>query len=83
MQNSGAARRENAKSCLGMELKRNSPAVITRMPVIQYSRELDDGTRSRGVLDTPQEPVIGLAEGETRWRDMTEACGKPQSGLYD
>jgi hypothetical protein len=27
--------------------------------------------RSRGVLDTPQEPVIGLAEGETRWRGMT------------
>jgi hypothetical protein len=26
---------------------------------------------SRGVLDTPLEPVIGLAEGETRWRGMT------------
>ena len=26
---------------------------------------------SRGVLDTPLEPVIGLAEGETRWRRMT------------
>src|SRR5258705_6314089 len=26
---------------------------------------------SRGVLDTPPEPVIGLAEGETRWRSMT------------
>jgi hypothetical protein len=24
-----------------------------------------------GVLDTPLEPVIGLAEGETRWRGMT------------
>ncbi len=24
-----------------------------------------------GVLDTPMEPVIGLAEGETRWRSMT------------
>jgi hypothetical protein len=27
--------------------------------------------RGRGVLDTPPEPVIGLAEGETRWRGMT------------
>ena len=27
-------------------------------------------SRSRGVLDTPLEPVIGLAEGETRWRGM-------------
>jgi hypothetical protein len=28
-------------------------------------------SRSRGVLDIPLEPVIGLAEGETRWRGMT------------
>jgi hypothetical protein len=27
--------------------------------------------KSCGVLDTPLEPVIGLAEGETRWRSMT------------
>ena len=26
---------------------------------------------SRGVLDPPPEPVIELAEGETRWRGMT------------
>jgi hypothetical protein len=25
----------------------------------------------RGTLDTPLEPVIGLAGGETRWRRMT------------
>jgi len=24
-----------------------------------------------GILDHPQEPVIGLAKGETRWRMMT------------
>ena len=30
--------------------------------------------KSRGLLDTPQEPVIGLAEGETRWRGMTTVC---------
>src|SRR5260370_23116051 len=28
-------------------------------------------SRGRGVLDTPLEPVIGLAEGETWWRGMT------------
>jgi hypothetical protein len=28
-------------------------------------------SKGRGVLDTPLEPVIGLAEGETRWRGMT------------
>jgi hypothetical protein len=28
-------------------------------------------SKSRSVLDTPLEPVIGLAEGETRWRGMT------------
>jgi hypothetical protein len=39
--------------------------------MIQYSRDIDNQPRSRGVLDTPLEPVIGLAEGETRWRGMT------------
>jgi len=28
-------------------------------------------SKGRGVLDAPLEPVIGLAEGETRWRGMT------------
>ena len=28
-------------------------------------------SKSRGVLDTPLEPVIGLAGGETRWRGTT------------
>src|SRR6476469_4203491 len=28
-------------------------------------------SRSRSVLDTPLEPVIGLTEGETRWQGMT------------
>src|SRR6266852_5223582 len=31
-------------------------------------------SKGRGVLDTPLEPVIGLAEGETRWRGMTAYC---------
>jgi len=30
--------------------------------------------KGRGVLDTPLEPVIGLAGGETRWRSMTAEC---------
>jgi hypothetical protein len=28
-------------------------------------------SKGSGVLDTPLEPVIGLAEGEIRWRGMT------------
>jgi hypothetical protein len=32
-------------------------------------------SKSRGVLNTPLEPVIGLAEGETRWRGMTVSFG--------
>jgi hypothetical protein len=36
--------------------------------MIQYSRALVMKLRSRGVLDTRLEPVIGLAAGETRWR---------------
>src|SRR5216684_1058429 len=32
-------------------------------------------SKGRGVLDTPLEPVIGLAEGETRWRSMTMVGG--------
>lgn len=52
--------------------------VITRLVlncalgrVIQYSAALAIEPRSRCVLDAPLEPVIGLAEGETRWRGMT------------
>ncbi len=32
-------------------------------------------SRSHSVLDTPLEPVIGLAKGETRWRGMTTNVG--------
>ena len=45
------------------------------MRVIQYSETPVIESRGRGVLDTPQEPVIGRAEGETRWRGMTETTG--------
>jgi hypothetical protein len=42
---------------------------------IQYSRALVMEMKGCGVLDTPLEPVIGLAEGETRWRSMTDYGG--------
>jgi len=40
----------------------------------QYSGAFVIAPKGRGVLDPPQEPVIGLAEGKSRWRGMT-ACG--------
>jgi hypothetical protein len=43
--------------------------VIARLDrATQYYAALAKESRSRGVLDTPLEPVIGLAKGETRWR---------------
>src|SRR6266403_2753090 len=42
-----------------------------RKRAIQYSEASAMEPKSCGVLDTPLEPVIGLAEGETRWRSMT------------
>ena len=52
------------------------PAVIARLagrPSIPETSAIEP--KGRGVLDTPLEPVIGLAEGETRWRGMTACCG--------
>jgi len=34
-------------------------------------RDFSARHRRPGILDRPLEPVIGLAEGETRWRAMT------------
>jgi hypothetical protein len=42
-----------------------------RKRAIQYSEASMVESTGRGVLDAPLEPVIGLAEGETRWRSMT------------
>jgi hypothetical protein len=42
-----------------------------RKRAIQYSETSVTEPKRRGVLDTPLEPVIGLAGGETRWRGMT------------
>jgi len=70
MHNSGASRREIAK------LRRQySSCHHPRRRVIQYSGTPVMESKGRGVLDTPLEPVIGLAEGETRWRGMTTSCG--------
>src|SRR5579863_10484950 len=35
------------------------------------TRNRQDATNRHGVLDAPPESVVGLAEGETRWRGMT------------
>jgi len=35
-------------------------------------RRLGSSLAASGTLDHPPEPVVGLAEGETRWRVMTE-----------
>jgi hypothetical protein len=45
------------------------PDVVVRDDPVFQRRQLEP--RGRGVLDSPPEPVIGLAEGETRWRGMT------------
>jgi uncharacterized protein (TIGR02058 family) len=59
-------------------LRAGAPRLRCRHPrkrVIQYPETSAMESRSHGVLDTPLEPVIGLAEGETRWRGMTAVCG--------
>jgi hypothetical protein len=38
---------------------------------IQYAEASRWITAVSGMRDRPPEPVIGLAEGETRWRAMT------------
>ena len=47
-----------------------------RKRVIQYSEASVIDPKGHGVLDIPLEPVIGLAEGETRWRGMTANIGE-------
>ena len=48
---------------------------------IQYSETSVIESKSCGVLDTPLEPVIGLAEGETRWRSMTVIASSDLSAV--
>ena len=42
---------------------------------IQYTAATRSITGVSGILDHPLEPVVGLAEGETRWRMMTAGNG--------
>jgi hypothetical protein len=61
----------------GLAVRRTASLSLAYDRAIQYSRDADKESRGRSVLDTPQEPVIGIAEGETRWRgltDLREAC---------
>jgi hypothetical protein len=59
----------------GIAVRRTASLPLAYDRAIQCSRDGDKESRGRGVLDTPQEPVIGLAEGETRWRGMTAVRG--------
>src|SRR5258707_9260417 len=71
MQDSDALRRGIAEVYLrntnAPHLRSSSPG-LTGRPSIPETPGME--SRSRGVLDTPLEPVVGLAEGETRWRAM-------------
>jgi hypothetical protein len=51
-----------------MHIRLSSPG-LTGRPGIPGTAVIE--AISRGVLDAPPEPVIGLAKGETRWRGMT------------
>src|ERR1700704_3601232 len=45
-------------------------------PVFRNGRDLQN---RHGILDAPPEPVVGLAEGETRWRGLTISIRKSAS----
>jgi hypothetical protein len=62
--------RSVSREC-GVVSRRHRP----RRRPIQYPEASMMETICRGVPDTPPEPVIGLAEGETRWRNMTIFLG--------
>jgi hypothetical protein len=47
---------------------------VARLWIRARYLKIEMETRGRGVLDSPLEPVIALAEGETRWRGMTVEC---------
>jgi hypothetical protein len=52
-------------------VRRPHNAVIPRACGASTPWPLDSIISVSGILDRPLEPVIGLAEGETRWRAMT------------
>jgi hypothetical protein len=57
-------------------VSRNEPKGPVHPPTTDIRRwrlKLPNQSRIRGALHHPLEPVIGLAEGETRWR-VTTVC---------
>ena len=59
-------------------MQRRCPTIsrhTPRMGGIQYAAASRFDLDVYGILDRPLEPVIGLAEGETRWRAMTVGGG--------
>jgi hypothetical protein len=60
-----------------MQAEKGAPgtAVIPAKAGIQSSLAYDDFLERHGLRDHPLEPVIGLAEGETRWRMKTSELG--------
>src|SRR3984885_1385283 len=54
-----------------------------RRRTIQYAVTFRLNRRRRRLLDTPLEPVIGLAEGETRWRGMTASAKRRRADSKD
>ncbi|HEU0149660.1 MAG TPA: hypothetical protein VFR21_22615, partial [Bradyrhizobium sp.] len=59
--------REGLGPLLGHVHRRHAP----RRRGIQYAAASQFPSAVSGILDRPPEPVIGLAEGETRWRMLT------------
>jgi len=91
LHNSGASRRGNASVHLWkfIEFERATLSTVIVRHRVGASRRPMTGSggrssipetpamesKGRCVLDTPTEPVIGLAKGETRWRGMTTGDG--------
>jgi hypothetical protein len=62
----------SAACTVSLGRRTQTKSVIARLDrAIQYSVAPVIQSKGCGVLDTPLEPVIGLAEGESRWRSMT------------
>src|SRR5947207_13838752 len=62
---------------------RHTPAVIARLDrAIQYSEAPVMEQKSRGVLDTPPESVIGLAQCQARWPVMTVLRSGASAALF-
>ena len=64
------------------------PPIPIAMTVLDVGRPSTQETpmtesKRRGVLDMPPELVIGLAEGETRWRGMTVLASRPDTIFPD